>query len=186
MPQRPVEWAGNTFSDQILPAQGLSADYVVIDADDGGPSPFSFEHYTKPTITRCVGRLVFQLNASTADPDINYELRYMVALICADEDKPSGNPASEFGHPWMWMDFGFLHRPSVGAKVSGVGPAEVILTADSKQSVYGTPQVHHVLDIRTMRKVNRDCELRVVVRTMFSAGAIAPRLHGFIRCLIKE
>ena len=189
MPRRPVRWVGNTFEAQAFPAVvGTSLDYVVVDADDGGPSLFSFEHMTSPTIVRCLGVIYTQLNADTTDPDATYANRYQIGLICSDEDKPPENPASELGHPWLWMDYGFLHRPSIGAKVSGAesGSPGVIVSADSTQHPYGTAIIRHEFDVRAMRKVARDCELRLVIRLRSDTGNTSPVMHGFVRALIKE
>jgi len=192
--RRPVEWLGRMFGGLPLPASGQNNANTLIDADDSGSLSFSFEHYTQPTIVRIVGNLVFQLNADAAaiDPDKSLEVRYAVGIMCCDEDLPAQNlqagTAAEMGHPWMWMDVGFLHRPSVGQKVSGAesGSAGVVISADNFTQVYGTPLISHPLDIRAMRKVPRDCELRLVISTHTRSADVSPQVHGFVRCLVKE
>jgi len=110
----------------------------------------------------------------------------MIGLICSDEDVGAQNVANEFAHPWLWMDFGFLHRPTIGAKVSGVETAPTVISADSTQHPYGTALWTHQFDVRAMRKVVRDCELRLVIRTKANAGNTSPVMHGFVRAFVKE
>ena len=181
MARRPVEWAGFGFDEQALPASGLRSELTIVDADDSGPRDFSFEHYTKPTIVRIVGELWVRLGANSSTVVTNYFARFMLGLMCADEDKPAEDPANELGHPWMWLAYGHLYRPMTGMPVYN---GTSIIAED--YNVGGTSMIHYVLDVRTMRKVNRDCELRLVMKTIADSGDVSPKISGFIRCLIKE
>ena len=184
MSRRPVEWAGKHFNQVGLPTvAGTEADIPIVDADESGPGDFSFEHYTRPTIIRIVGRLTVQLNQTGSSVD-NYSYRYLMGFMCADEDKPPGRLDEEFGHSWMWMTAGTVFRPKVQTLIP-------IGNAAGSQAVqinyFGSPLLAHEFDVRTMRKVGRDCELRLVLHCVsISSATVAPHITGFVRCLIKE
>jgi len=184
MTRRPVEWAGISllqFSMPVVPGAEIST--PLVDADDSGPGNFSFEHYTKPTIVRIVGTLVVQLNQTGLTVD-NYGYRYLLGLMCADEDKGPGRLDEELGHPWLWMAFGHVFRPQVRALIP-IGNAAGTQTVPIND--FGKPLHEHTLNIKSMRKVPRDCELRLVMHCMtVGPGAAAPHISGFVRCLIKE
>ena len=182
MTRRPVEWAGRAFSVQTMPkVAGTESDLVIVDADEAGPNNFSFEHYTRPTIVRIVGSLIVQLNQAGTGVD-NYSFRYLLGLMCADEDKGPGRLDEELGHSWLWMGVGHLHRPQFVNRIpDNAGGSLQVNTND-----YGAPTRTHVLNIKSMRKVPRDCELRLVMHCMTVNGDIDPHVTGFVRCLIKE
>ena len=162
---------------------GAEVDQVIVDADESGLGNFSFEHYTRPTIVRIVGRLTCQLNSSASSASVSIRMRYLLGIMCADEDKPAGRLDEEFGHSWMWMTAGTIHRPTFQNEipVGNAAGTQNVVTTD-----YGKPLETHDIDIRTMRKVGRDCELRLVMHTQSITAFCAPHISGFLRCLIKE
>ncbi len=181
--RRPVEWAGRAFSTFFLPTTaGTELDLVIVDADESGPGNFSFEHYTQPTIVRIVGELTVQMNQTGTTVD-NYGIRYLLGLMCADEDKAPGRLDEELGHSWLWMGAGTLIRPQFRSEIP-IGNAAGSQTVQTND--FGQPLKSHTLDIRSMRKVRRDCELRLVLHTQTITGTVSPHISGFIRCLIKE
>ena len=183
MTRRPVEWAGVAFSASTMPKiAGTESDLVIVDADEAGPGNFSFEHYTRPTIVRIVGSLIVQLNQAGTGVD-NYSFRYLLGIMCADEDKAPGRLDEELGHSWMWMAVGHLHRPQFVARIpiGNAAGSQQVNTND-----YGAPTRTHVLNIKAMRKVGRDCELRLVLHCLSVNGDIDLHITGFVRCLIKE
>ena len=182
MARRPVEWAGRAFSLVSMPnVAGTESDLVIVDADASGPNAFSFEHYTRPTITRVVGRLTIQMNQTGTGVD-NHGFRYLLGLMCADEDKGPGRLDEELGHSWMWMGYGTLIRPQVVTRIPDNAGGSIQVNINDT----GLPLNSHTIDVRAMRKVARDCELRLVMHCMTTNGTIAPHISGFLRCLIKE
>jgi len=181
MSRRPVEWAGLAFNDLGLPAVGARSKRIIVDADEAGAGNFSFEHYTKPTIVRIVGHLWFRLAAASQTVVENHRVNYMVGFMCSDEDLAAEDLETEPAHPWMWMDYGILHRPATGMPLYN----GTTVVAEDKND-YGKPLNEHVFDIKTMRRVNRDCDLRMVIKTMVQVGSSSPTVSGFVRCLIKE
>ena len=181
MAKRPVEWQGQVFAQKNFPTTaGQNNFFVVVDADESGPNPFSFQHYTRPTIVRIVGALTAQLSADSTSIE-NRDFRYAIGIICCDENLPAQDLQSEYAHPWLWLGTGTLHRPMFGVPVYN---GTTIVTSNS--TGYGQPIIRHEIDIRAMRKVNRDCELRIVLAADDTVGASSPHLSGFLRCLVKE
>jgi hypothetical protein len=164
---------------------GSESKIVIVDADAAGPGNFSFEHYTKPTIVRIVGNLTIQLNQSGSVVE-NYKYRYLLGLMCADEDKAAGRLDEELGHSWLWMASGTVIRPkfNVNIPVGNAGGTQNVQTND-----FGSPLMVHSVNVKSMRKVARDCELRLVLHCQDISVApanVAPHITGFLRCLIKE
>ena len=184
MTRRPVEWAGRAFDRFSMPTTiGNETTLAIVDADAAGPLNFSFEHYTRPTIVRIVGSLTVQLN-QTGSAVENFKYRYLLGLMCADQDKPAGRLDEELGHSWMWMAHGTLIRPKVRSTIS-IGNAAGSQTVET--NFFGNPLKSHELNVKAMRKVPRDCELRLVLHCMdISVPTVAPHISGFVRCLIKE
>jgi len=184
MPRRPVEWAGKSLLQFAMPVvPGAEISTPIVDADASGPGNFSFEHYTRPTIVRIVGHLEVQLNQTATTVD-NYGYRYLLGMMCADEDKGPGRLDEELGHSWLWMAYGTLIRPQVRSTIpiGNAAGTQVVAIND-----FGKPLQSHTLNIKSMRKVPRDCELRLVMHCMsVGPGVSAPHISGFIRCLIKE
>jgi len=186
MARRPVEWAGRAFDRFTMPITiGSELDLVIVDADASGPGNFSFEHYTKPTIVRIIGKLTVQMN-QTGTVVENYKYRYLLGLMCADEDKAPGRLDEELGHSWLWMASGTVFRPKfrVTIPIGNAAGSQVVETND-----FGHPIIEHILDVKSMRKVPRDCELRLVMHCVdisIAGAAVAPHITGFLRCLIKE
>jgi len=182
MARRPVEWIGRAFNSIAFPTvAGQELDFPIVDADDSGPNDFSFEHYTRPTIVRIVGQLTIQMNQTGTSVD-NYGLRYMVGLICSDEDKPAERLDEEIGHSWLWIGYGTLIRPQVVIRI----PDNAGASLQVNSNFFGKPLGEHTLDIRAMRKIPRDCELRVVIHTKTITGTVLPHISGFVRVLVKE
>ena len=180
--QRPVEWLGRTFTQEAFPTTPGNSNFLsIVDADESGPQNFSFEHYTQPTIVRCIGRLIVRLTTdSTASA--NYRMSYQLGLICCDEDLPAQNLGTELGHPWLWYDYGVVIRTQTAdPEWNGT----TVVNFDKNE--FGMPIRDHLLDSRAMRKVPRDCHLRLVLRNaQEGSGAVSPTISGFIRVLVKE
>ena len=184
MARRPVEWAGLAFDRKPMPTTiGNESHLVIVDADASGPGNFSFEHYTRPTIVRIVGSLTAQLN-QTGSAVENFKYRYLMGLMCSDQDKAASRPDEELGHSWLWMAHGTLIRPKVRSTIP-IGNASGSQVVET--NFFGNPLKSHELNVKSMRKVPRDCELRLVLHCMdISVPTVAPHVSGFIRCLIKE
>ena len=173
--QRPVEWKGLQWEDVAHPTLGTVNAFAVILANGVD----SFEPYTQPTLTRLVGRIYVRQNAVVARTA--QRSAFALGFILEDEDISPSDPSLEYGHPWLWTEYGMVHAPlTMTQRWNGSA------MADHDEQSYGSRLWTIDFDIRTQRIVKRDQELRLCVATTEQVGGALPRHSGFLRALIKE
>ena len=176
MPRRRTQWLGTTIEAVSV---GTSTSVPGTQSLIGAGGLSGFEKFTSPTIVRIVGTLYHQLGhqggvVTNAD-------KLVLGLICQDENTPAPNPIQEVQHPWLWTVESFVHTTTRDMPVWN-GSSVV----NDQYMPYGTPINRFHIDARVMRKVPRDCELRIAWIHAAVAGSPTPWIHGHFRVLVKE
>ncbi len=168
---RPVRWIGEAFTFQSVGAGGVMLT-AAAEAD--------LEEMTQPTVIRMRGQVTMKLNASDG---VTYQASsYRIGIIVVHKSAVAGDISlAAFGNPWLYYATGLLWQP-VTTLVNGFTGA----TYGSALGASTRKQVHQI-DVKAMRKIDRNSRLVLVADRATEAGAPnSPQVYGHVRVLVKE
>jgi len=145
-------------------------------------SETQFEELTSPTVIRCRGRITVKLNATTGD---TYEATsYRMGIRVLHKDLVAGDiDFTDYTTPWLWYMTGALWQ-AIGTRSYWNGSAEIDYNAALGAN---TRKDTHDIDIKAMRKVNRNEHLVLLGEKVTEAGSPGnPEWYGHVRTLVKE